>query len=266
VNEADHRRALLQIASAAADAAGAIIRDRARDSGAIPWQLKSHSDFVTEVDTSAERAIREVIGSELPDAVVIGEELSPDAVARGVTFVVDPLDGTTNFLHGFPVYAVSIAVAVNGVIEAAVILDVPRGDRYTAILGGGAQRNGASIAVSPIIDPSKALIGTGFPFKHLVYVEQYQRQFAAVVRTTSGIRRAGAAALDLAAVANGWFEGFWELSLAPWDMAAGVLLVREAGGIVTDLDGHDVSGLTPTGLVAGSPTMHEWLLNTVRTA
>jgi len=260
------RRALLNIAVAAADAAGAIISDRARDAGAIAWHLKSHSDFVTEVDTAAEHAIRDVILSQRPDAVVIGEELSPDAVPSGLTFVVDPLDGTTNFVHGFPVYAVSIAVAVDGIVDAAVILDVPRGDRYTAVRGGGAQRNGATIGVSKIADPSRALIGTGFPFKHLVYVEEYQRQFAAVVRTTSGIRRAGAAALDLAAVANGWFEAFWELSLAPWDIAAGVLLVREAGGVVTNLDGGDVTGLTPGGLVAGSPLMHEWLLKTVRTA
>jgi myo-inositol-1(or 4)-monophosphatase len=266
MNAVSERDALLAIASDAADAAAGIIRDRARDAGTIPWQIKSHSDFVTEVDTAAEQAIRAVIRARRPDAEVIGEELSPDAVARGVTFVVDPLDGTTNFLHGFPVYAVSIAVAVHGTVEAAVVLDVPRGDRYTATRGGGARRNGASIGVSSIMDPGKALIGTGFPFKHLAYVESYQRQFAAVVRTTSGIRRAGAAALDLASVANGWFEGFWELSLAPWDIAAGVLLVREAGGVVTDLDGGDVTGLTHVGLVAGSPMMHEWLLNTIRSA
>ena len=259
-------RELLDIAVAAADAAGAIIRGAARDVGAIPWHLKSHSDFVTEIDTAAERAIRDVILTRLPDAQVIGEELSPDAGPRGVTFVVDPLDGTTNFVHGFPVYAVSIAVMVEGIAEAAVILDVPRGDRYSAVRGGGAWRNDEPIRVSTIVDPSKALIGTGFPFKHLVYVERYQRQFAAVVRTTSGIRRAGAAALDLAAVANGWFEGFWELSLAPWDVAAGVLLIREAGGVVTDLEGRDVTGLTPGGLVAGSPAMHEWLLATINSA
>jgi len=260
------RNALLDIAVTAADAAGAIIRDRAHDAGDIAWHVKSHSDFVTEVDTAAERAIRDVILSRRPEAVVIGEELSPDAVPQGITFVVDPLDGTTNFVHRFPVYAVSIAVAMDGVVEAAVVLDVPRGDRYTAVRGGGARRNGEPIAVSRIDDPSKALIGTGFPFKHLVYVEQYQRQFAAVVRTTSGIRRAGAAALDLAAVANGWFEAFWELTLAPWDIAAGVLLVREAGGVVTDLEGGEVNGLTHGGLVAGSPLMHEWLLKTIRTA
>ena len=260
------RQRLLDVASEAADAAAAIIRERARDAASISWHLKSHSDFVSEVDTAAEHAIRDVIRTRLPDAEVIGEELSPETVARGVTFVVDPLDGTTNFLHRFPVYAVSIAVSVEGTTEAAVILDVPRSDRYTATRGGGAKRNGEPIRVSPINDASKALIGTGFPFKHLVYVESYQRQFAAVVRTTSGIRRAGAAALDLAAVANGWFEAFWELSLAPWDVAAGILLVREAGGVVTDLEGVDVDGLTPTGLVAGSRAMHEWLLKTIQSA
>jgi myo-inositol-1(or 4)-monophosphatase len=259
-------RALLEIASAAATAAGAIIGERATGSRTIEWHLKSHSDFVSEVDTAAERAIREVILSRLPNATVIGEELSPEAVAQGVTFIVDPLDGTTNFLHGYPVYAVSIAAAVNGVIEAGVILDVPRGDVYTATRGGGAARNGEPIHVSKTTDASRALIGTGFPFKHLAHVDSYQRQFAAVVRTTSGIRRAGAAALDLAAVANGWFEAFWELSLAPWDIAAGVLLVREAGGVVTDLSGGAVSGLTSSALVAGSPEMHDWLLKTIRSA
>jgi myo-inositol-1(or 4)-monophosphatase len=258
------RRALLAIAVSAADAAATIIRDRARDARTIPWELKSHSDFVTEVDTAAEHAIRDVIHARMPTAEVIGEELSPAAVARGVTFVVDPLDGTTNFLHGFPVYAVSIGVVTDGVLDAGVVLDVPHGDRYTGVRGAGAWRNDERISVSTIADPSRALIGTGFPFKHLTYLDLYQRQFAAVVRTTSGIRRAGAAALDLASVASGAFDGFWELSLAPWDIAAGVLIVREAGGLVTDLDGNEVTGLAHGSLVAGSRVMHEWLLHTLR--
>ena len=180
--------------------------------------------------------------------------------------VVDPLDGTTNFLHGVPTYAVSIRVAVHGRLAAGVILDVPHGDRYTAVRDAGAFRNGERIAVSSIADPSRALIGTGFPFKHLVHLDVYQRQFAAVVRATSGIRRPGAAALDLASVANGSFDGFWELSLASWDIAAGVLLVREAGGVVTDLDGNDATGLVHGPLVAASRVMHEWLLTTLRAA
>ena len=258
---------LLDIAVDAAEAAAKIIRERARDARSIPWQLKSHSDFVTDVDTAAERAIRDVIQRRLPTAEVLGEELSPDVVAHhGVTFVVDPLDGTTNFLHGFPAYAVSIAAAVDGVVEAGVVLDVPAADRYTAIRGQGASKNGQRISVSTIDDPARSLIGTGFPFKHLVHLDTYQRQFAAIVRATSGIRRPGAAALDLASVATGAFDGFWELTLAPWDVAAGILLVREAGGVVTDLEGNEVSGLQHGPLLAASRALHGWLLATLDSA
>ena len=260
------RRALLDIACVAADAAAEIIRHHAGTARSLTWELKSHSDFVTEVDTAAERAIRAVIRERLPDAEVLGEELSPGAVPRGVTFVVDPLDGTTNFLHGFPVYAVSIAVAVDGIVEAGVVLDVPNDERYTATRSGGAMRNGKRITASTIEDPAKALIGTGFPFKHLANLDVYQRQFAEIVRTTSGVRRPGAAALDLASVASGAFDGFWELTLAPWDIAAGVLLVREAGGVVTNLEGEHVSGLAHGGLVAASRAMHGWLFTTLRDA
>jgi len=265
-NDVDDRHVVLRVAIDAAEAAAAIIRLRAADVTSLPWQLKSHSDFVTEVDTAAEQAIRDVILSRLPDATVLGEELSPSTVPHGTTFVVDPLDGTTNFLHGFPVYAVSIGVMRDGVLDAGIVLDVPHDIQYTAVRGGGAWRNDQPIRVSPNADPSRALIGTGFPFKHLVHLDAYQRQFAAIVRTTSGVRRPGAAALDLASVACGWFDGFWELSLAPWDIAAGVLLVREAGGIVTDLEGHDVAGVSGGPLVAASAALHEWLLSTVQSA
>jgi myo-inositol-1(or 4)-monophosphatase len=262
----DARHSLLHVATDAAEAAASIIRLRSADVARLSWQLKSHSDFVTEVDTAAEQAIRDVILSRLPHAVVLGEELSPSTMPRGTTFVVDPLDGTTNFLHGFPVYAVSIGVMRDGVLEAGIVLDVPHDIRYTAIRGGGAWRNGQAIRVSPNADPSRALVGTGFPFKHLVHLDAYQRQFAAIVRTTSGVRRPGAAALDLAAVACGWFDGFWELSLAPWDIAAGVLLVREAGGIVTDLEGQEVTGVSGGPLVAASAALHDWLLRTLQSA
>ena len=219
------------------------------------------------MDTAAEQAIRDVILRRAPNAHVLGEELSPDVAAQnGVTFVVDPLDGTTNFLHGFPTYAVSIAVAVDGVVDAGVVLDVPSGDCYASTRNGGATKNGQRIGVSAIHDPSKALIGTGFPFKHLVHLDTYQRQFAAIVRATSGIRRPGAAALDLASVATGAFDGFWELMLAPWDIAAGILIVREAGGVVTDLEGNEVSGLTPGPVLAASRAMHRWLLTTLQSA
>ena len=263
---ANARDSVLRVATDAAEAAAAIIRARAADVTRLSWQLKTHSDFVTEVDTAAEQAIRDVILSRLPDAAVLGEELSPSTIPHGTTFVVDPLDGTTNFLHGFPVYAVSIGVLRDGVLDAAIVLDVPHDIQYTAIRGGGAWRNGEAIRVSANADPSRALIGTGFPFKHLAHLDAYQRQFAAIVRTTSGVRRPGAAALDLAAVASGWFDGFWELSLAPWDMAAGLLLIREAGGVVTDLEGREVTGVSGGPLVAASATLHEWLLSTIQSA
>ena len=260
------RQSLLDVAVDASRAAAAIIRARAADARSIAWEVKAHSDFVTAVDTAAEQAIRDVIHARTPDATVLGEELSPAADVAGVTFVVDPLDGTTNFLHGFPAYAVSIAVAVDGVVESAIVLDVPNDVRFSATRGGGARRNGEPISVSSIADPGRSLIGTGFPFKHLVHLDAYQRQFAAIVRATSGIRRPGAAALDLASVAMGAFDGFWELSLAPWDIAAGILIVREAGGVVTDLEGNHVTGLTHTPLVAASRVMHDWLLSTLRSA
>ena len=249
----------------AAREAAAIIREHARDVARIEWQSKSPADFVSAVDTAAERRIAGIVHARFPHAVILGEELSPRAVAEGLTFVVDPLDGTTNFLHGYPVYAVSIGVLVDGVLTAGVVLDVTRDSLCTATLGGGAWRDGERLAVSSITEPSRALIGTGFPFKHRQYVAPYLPQLAAVLGQTAGVRRAGAAALDLADVASGRFEAFWELMLAPWDIAAGVLLVREAGGVVTDLEGRDAP-IAHGPLVAGSPAMHAWLLDVLRGA
>jgi myo-inositol-1(or 4)-monophosphatase len=251
---------LLDVAVEAAHAAAAVIRARASDVGDIVWRMKRPADFVSEVDTDAEHRIREVVERHVPGAVVVGEELSPQLVAgEGITFIADPLDGTTNFLHGYPWYAVSIGVLANGRLEAGVVLDVPKGDLFTARRGAGAHRNERPIAVSRNDDPSRALIGTGFPFKNPELLDGYQRQFAAVMSATAGIRRAGSAALDLCDVACGRFEAFWELMLAPWDIAAGVLIVREAGGIVTDLEGRHVEP-AHTAVVAGSAAMHHWLL------
>jgi myo-inositol-1(or 4)-monophosphatase len=180
----------------------------------------------------------------------------------GLVFVADPLDGTTNFLHGFPWYAVSIAALVDDDLVAGVVLNVANGDLFSATAGGGARLSGQPISVSPITEPTRALIGTGFPFKDGSRVEEYLRVLPSIMVETAGIRRPGAAALDLADVACGRFEAFWELTLAPWDIAAGMLLVREAGGIVTDLSGAPAK-VGHTGLVAGSPAMHAWLLERV---
>lgn len=259
------RTHLLDIAVNAAHAAAEIIRARATEATSLEWRVKSQADFVSDVDTAAEHSIRERIARDLPDAVVVGEEISPDAaVSDGVTFIADPLDGTTNFLHGFPAYAVSIGVLVDGALAAGVIVDVPLDDTYTAIVNDGARRNGEPIRVSHIDEPSRSLIGTGFPFKNVGALPRYQRQFETITRATAGIRRPGSAALDLACVACGRFDGFWELSLSPWDFAAGTLLVREAGGIITDLDGNSPP-FTASSIVAGNPAMHSWLLKVLDT-
>ena len=263
---AREHRAYLATAVAAAIRATEEIRRRTAERASLAWRSKAAADFVSDVDVAAEEAIRDVIVSRHAEAVIVGEELTPEhAAASGLAFIVDPLDGTTNFLHGYPWYAVSIGVLAGGELAAGVVLNVATGELFTATAGGGARRNGEPIVVSAIEEPSRALIGTGFPFKQLDRLEEYQRQFAAVTRATSGIRRAGAAALDLADVACGRFEAFWELGLAPWDVAAGILLIREAGGVVTDLHGNDAP-IRHGSFVAGSRVMHEWLLRTLREA
>ena len=251
------------MAARAAEGAGGYIRgaERRKDTKA-QWESKGHNDWVTEVDRNAEELIREVLLRGVPGSTVIGEELNPGAAGSGLAWIVDPLDGTTNFLHGYPQYAVSIAAAVDGVLEAAVILDIPRECLYGAVRGKGAWLGDTRLSVSQITEPARALLGTGYPFKRLQDLERYLDQFRRILPATSGVRRGGSAALDLADVAAGRLDGFWELMLAPWDIAAGVLLVREAGGVVTDLDGADV-GLGHTPLVAGNPAIHAWLLGMV---
>ena len=225
--------------------------------------MQSRADFVTEVDRAAERAITEVVSSRHSDARILGEELTPSLQdSSGLTFVVDPLDGTTNFLHGVPWYAVSIAAMVDDELTAGVVLNVANGELFSATAGGGARLSGQPISVSPITEPGRALIGTGFPFKDGTHVDEYLRTLPRIMQESAGIRRPGSASLDLAAVACGRFEAFWELRLAPWDIAAGLLLIREAGGIATDLAGH-ACPVDHTALVAGNPTMHAWLLERV---
>lgn len=256
------RRTLLATCVAAAVKGAEGIRAHAQHLDTLDWEEKARADYVSAADRDSEKAVRDVIVGRHADATILGEELSPEvaaeSVARGVVFVVDPLDGTTNFLHGFPWYAVSIAALVDGDIVAGVVLNVANGELFTAVAGAGARRNGQPIHVSSITEPLRALVGTGFPFKYGDQIGEYLPGFAAVTREAAGVRRAGSAALDLADVACGRYEAFWELMLAPWDIAAGILLVREAGGIVTDLTGAPAH-VAHTGIIAGNPTMHEWL-------
>ena len=243
-----------------------MIRDATVGRENLVWETKGRSDFVSEVDKASEREITTTVNRRLPNASMLGEELTPNALSgKGIVVVADPLDGTTNFLHGYPEYSVSIAVARDGVLCAGVVLNVARDEEFTARRGAGAFLNGKRIKVSTLREPVRALIGTGFPFKTLEKLPLYLEQFSLVMRGTAGIRRAGSAALDLSNVACGRFDAFWELVLAPWDVAAGILMVQEAGGIITDLDGN-APELHAETFVAGNPAMHAWLLQTVRRA
>lgn len=262
VSAATERRALLATCVAAAVQGADAIRAHAQHLDSLEWEEKARADYVSAADRDSEHAIREVVRSRHGDVAILGEELSPEVapatIAKGLVFVVDPLDGTTNFLHGFPWYAVSIAALTDSELAAAVVLNVANGELFTAVAGGGARRNGQPIRVSSITDPIRSLVGTGFPFKYGDQISDYMPGFAQVAREAAGLRRAGSAALDLADVACGRYEAFWELMLAPWDIAAGILLVREAGGIVTDLHGAPAP-VAHTGIIAGNPIMHRWL-------
>jgi myo-inositol-1(or 4)-monophosphatase len=252
-------RALLATCVTAAVRAGDVVRLAAASLSEVKWEVKGPADFVSAVDRDAELALKQVIAERHPKAVLIAEEGSPKADAGELTFVADPLDGTTNFLHGFPWYAVSIAAMVGGTPVAGAVLNVPNGELFTAVKGSGARRNGQPIRVSSISDTSRALLGTGFPFKQREGIAPYMAVLPKIMAQVAGLRRAGSAALDLCDVACGRYDAFWEYRLAPWDVAAGLLLVREAGGIVTDLDGTPAT-VTQGPIVAGNPKMHAWLL------
>jgi len=254
---------LVDVAKTAADRAAGFLRGLT-PAAAGPWVEKGRHDFVTEADRTTERLIAEALTEAVPGSTVVGEELTPGAARSGeVVWIVDPLDGTTNFLHGYPQYAVSIGALVGGALRVGVVRDVVRGLVYWGATGHGAWLGDTPLAVSRLAEPKHALVGTGFPFKHLEGLEGYLRQLAAVARASSGIRRAGSAALDLVDVAAGRLDAFWEPSLAPWDVAAGVVLVREAGGVVTTLQGEE-DVLRHGSVVAGNPAMHGWLLELLR--
>jgi myo-inositol-1(or 4)-monophosphatase len=255
---------LLATCVAAAARAAEIIRAGAERRESLAWESKSPGDFVSEIDLAAEQAITEIVHQRHPDARLLAEERASTLTDRaGLVFVADPLDGTTNFLHGFPWYAVSIAALIDDEAAAGVVLNAANGELFTATAGGGARKNGQPIAVSQITDPIRSLLATGFPFKEGAAFNEYLTTLPRLMRETSGIRRPGAAALDLADVACGRFEAFWELKLAPWDIAAGMLLVREAGGVITDIAGAPCK-VEHTGIIAGNPAMHAWLLNELR--
>jgi len=256
---------MLGIAVKAARRAGAIINRAARDIDILSVTRKRHADFVTEVDKAAEQAIIEILQRAYPDHAILAEESGAKAGTAGgsdYTWIIDPLDGTTNFIHGFPQYAVSIGLRHKGVLAQAVVYDPAKNELFTATRGRGAYLDDRRIRVSRRTQLDDALIGTGFPFRELAHIEQYLAMFREITRRTAGIRRAGAAALDLAWVAAGRLDGFWEIGLSPWDMAAGALLIQESGGLVGDFRGE--SGYLESGsIAAGNPKIFAQLLQII---
>jgi myo-inositol-1(or 4)-monophosphatase len=230
---------MLNTAVKAARKAGSIITRASFDVDKLTVRSKQQNDFVSEVDHAAEEAIISVLREAYPTHGFLGEESGFHDKQAEFLWIIDPLDGTTNFLHGVPQYCISIALMQKGVPQQAVVFDPNRNELFTASKGVGAYLNDRRIRVSKVDRFEGALVGTGFPFKQVEHIDDYLRMLRNVMTAASGVRRPGAAALDLAWVACGRMDAFWELGLSPWDMAAGALLIREAGGLVGDLDGNE---------------------------
>jgi myo-inositol-1(or 4)-monophosphatase len=249
---------ILNIAIRAARSAGAMIVRQLDRVDALNITSKGHNDFVSEVDRRAEQIIIETIRKTYPDHGILAEESGAQG-GDDFVWVIDPLDGTTNFLHNFPHFAVSIALQHKSQIIHGVIFDPLRQELFTASRGDGAQLDNRKIRVSRKTELDGTLLGTGFPFRELANVDQYLATLSAFMPLCAGIRRAGSAALDLAYVAAGRLDGFWEFGLSRWDMAAGALLIQEAGGLVSDPMGGE-SYLDNGDIVAGNPRITKQML------
>ncbi|MEW6705296.1 MAG: inositol monophosphatase family protein [Pseudomonadota bacterium] len=252
---------MLNIAVKAARAAGAIINRASLDLDLLKINTKSPNDFVTEVDQAAEAAIIETLLTAYPGHGILAEESGREHGAKNSEYVwiIDPLDGTTNFIHGFPVYAVSIALAHRGQVQQAVVYDPARNDLFYASKGRGAFLNDRRLRVSKRTRLSDALIGTGFPFRKGDNFKRYVKMFEEVMQHCAGLRRPGAAALDLCYVAAGWYDGFFETGLNPWDVAAGSLMITEAGGLIGNFTG-EADYLFQREVVAGTPKIYGQLV------
>jgi myo-inositol-1(or 4)-monophosphatase len=250
--------ALLNVAVMAARRAGSTLIKKMRSLEKLNVEQKGRNDYVSEADLAAEKAAIDCILKHYPDHAIHAEESGVQGESDTV-WIIDPLDGTTNYLHGFPVFAVSIGVQVGGRMEHGVVYDPMRQELFTASRGQGAQLEGRRIRVSGRKHLEQALIGTGFPFRQAdTEFGPYLDMLGKVVRNTSGVRRPGAAALDLCYVAAGRLDAFWETGLAPWDLAAGSLIIREAGGIVSGLDGSE-NFLESGHILCGTPKIYAGL-------
>ena len=252
---------MLNIAIKAARAAGAIINRGSQDLDLIKITAKGPNDFVSEIDQAAEAAIIEILLTAYPGHAILAEESGREHGAQNSEFcwIIDPLDGTTNFLHGLPLYAVSIALAFRGVVQQAVVYDPTRNDLFYASRGRGAFLNDKRLRVSKRTRLADCLIGTGFPFRKGDNLQRYVKMFETVMSACAGLRRPGAAALDLCYVAAGWYDGFFETGLSPWDLAAGSLIITEAGGLVGNFTG-EADFLHQREIVAGSPKIYGQLV------
>ena len=253
---------MINVAVKAARAAGNIINRAALDIESVRVSQKKANDFVTEVDHAAEQAIIETLTTAYPGHGIWAEESGREHGAKDSEFVwiIDPLDGTTNFIHGMPVYCVSIALAVKGKVEQAVVYDPTRNDLFTATKGRGAFLNDRRLRVSKRTELKQALVSTGFPFRPGDNFNQYLQMMGDVMQRTAGLRRPGSAALDLAYVAAGYTDGFFEKGLQPWDVAAGSLLVTEAGGLMGNFTG-EADFLEQEECLAGNPKIYGQLVS-----
>lgn len=254
----------LETAKKAASEASTIIQ-KYTESRSFQVELKGHNDLVTDADISSERKIIEIITDAFPDDVILAEESSQKkALPEGRVWIIDPIDGTTNFAHHFPFYCVSIALWENKTPKVGLVLEVAHQELFTAVEGEGAFFNGEAIHVSNNQDPSSSLIGTGFPYNNLNLIDNYLKLFKRMMEKTHGVRRPGTAAWDLCNVACGRFEGFYEYGLSPWDVAAGSLIIQEAGGIVTDWAGGD-NWMFGQRIIAGNEGLHTFLKKEIET-
>jgi len=252
----------LNIAIRAARNAGNIIIRSLDQIDRLKITSKAENDFVTEIDKAAEQEIIRTLRKSFPGHAILAEE-SGSKPGDDFQWIIDPLDGTTNFVHGFPQFAVSIALKHKDTLEQAVVYDPVAQELFTASRGRGAHLNDRRIRVTARTNLNGALLGTGFPFKQLEHLDDYIATFRTLLTMTAGIRRAGSAALDLAYVAAGRLDGFWELGLSPWDMAAGVLLIEEAGGFVTDFSGEKAF-LESGNIVAANPKLIKYMLEHIK--
>ncbi len=254
----------LETAIEAAKEGAKVIESFTSSSRSQQFELKGKHDLVTAADVAAEKAIKAVIAKAFPEDQFLAEESHEGAALTDArTWIIDPIDGTTNFAHGVPFYAVSIALWIGKEPQTAVVLGLPHNELFTAEKGKGAFLNGKPIQVSQTADPVQSLIGTGFPYRDLSVLEDYMKVFHILMKETHGVRRPGSASYDMAFVACGRYDGFYEYALAPWDVAAGALLIREAGGVVTDWHGKE-NWLYGKRIIAANPKIHDYLKTTLQ--